>query len=142
MRKILIVNGPNLNLLGIREPEIYGSETFESYLDSLRAVYPEVELLYYQSNHEGALIDRIQETLKEDLTGLVVNLGAYTHYSHALGDALRMLKIPKIEVHISHIFAREAFRHQSVISPACQGLISGMGKDGYRLAIEWLLWRQ
>ena len=137
--KILIINGPNLNMLGQREPEIYGSETFEKVLQKLRSDFPKVELLYFQSNHEGAIIDRIHESLSEDLSGLIVNLGAFTHYSYAIFDALKMVKVPKVEVHISHIFSREQFRHTSVVSPACDGLISGMGKKGYGLAVLWIV---
>ncbi|RMG69529.1 MAG: 3-dehydroquinate dehydratase [Bacteroidetes bacterium] len=138
---ILIVNGPNLNLLGRREPSIYGHETFEDILSALRAEFGGHEIGYVQSNHEGELIDRLQAVLSEDWDGLIVNLGAFTHYSYALYDTLRALSLPKIEVHISHIFAREAFRHQSVISPACDGMISGLGTDGYRLALQHLIGR-
>ncbi|MEZ4825864.1 MAG: type II 3-dehydroquinate dehydratase [Bacteroidia bacterium] len=137
--KILIINGPNLNMLGRREPEIYGSETFEDILNELRSRFSQIEILYFQSNHEGDLVERIQKTLDENLAGLIVNMGAYTHYSYAIFDALNMVKIPKIEVHLSHLYTREAFRHKSVISPACQGMISGFGKMGYRMAIEWLV---
>jgi 3-dehydroquinate dehydratase II len=137
--KILILNGPNLNLLGTREPEIYGNETFEDILSGLRAQFAEAELGYFQSNHEGELIDRIQDTLQEPWEGLVVNLGAFTHYSYALLDALRAVPAPVIEVHLSHLFSREAFRHTSVISPACVGMISGLGKYGYEAAVRWFL---
>ncbi len=139
--RILILNGPNLNLLGKREPEIYGSETFEDILAALRNAYPEIEIAYFQSNHEGAIIDRLQATMQEDWDGLVLNMGAFTHYSYAIYDTLRSLKVPKIEVHISHIFEREEFRHKSVTAPACDGMISGLGKKGYALAIEWIIKR-
>ncbi|MEM6632207.1 MAG: type II 3-dehydroquinate dehydratase [Bacteroidota bacterium] len=134
---ILILNGPNLNLLGKREPEIYGNVTFEEHLTSLRIRFPEVTLHYFQSNHEGELVDRIHQSLNESIGGMIINLGAFTHYSYALYDALRMIPIPAIEVHISHIYQREAFRHTSVTAPACQGLITGLGIEGYSLAIQW-----
>lgn len=139
--RVLIVNGPNLNLLGHREPEIYGHQTFEDILADLRDRFSSHELGYFQSNHEGELIDRLQAAGQEGWDGLVVNLGAFTHYSYALYDTLRALKLPKVEVHLSHIFAREPFRHVSVISPACDGMISGLGAEGYRLALEWLMGR-
>ena len=133
--KILIINGPNLNLLGKREPEIYGTESLEDLLASLRSKFPQVEILDFQSNHEGAIIDRIQQAMEEEVHGLIINAGAFTHYSYAIADALRMLNISKIEVHISHIFSREAFRHQSVTAVACDGMISGLGLKGYELAV-------
>lgn len=136
---ILILNGPNLNMLGKREPEIYGSETFEDILAELRETFSHIKISYFQSNHEGAIVDRLQQTLAEDIDGLVANMGAFTHYSYAIFDALRLLKIPKVEVHLSHIFARESFRHTSVISPACDGMVSGFGKHGYEMGISWLL---
>lgn len=137
--KILIVNGPNLNLLGRREPGIYGSETFENYLEELRRRYPDVEIDYYQSNVEGCLIDKMQEEgfLSEvPVDGIVLNAGAYTHTSIALHDCIRSLKSPVIEVHISNVHQREEFRHHSYISPVCKGVICGFGLDSYRLAIE------
>lgn len=137
--RILLLNGPNLNLLGKREPEIYGSETFEDILLGLRQEFPGMELDYFQSNHEGAIIDRIQASLKEDLGGMVVNMGAFTHYSYAILDALRMVKAPVVEVHLSHLHQRESFRHTSVIAPACVGMITGFGKHGYHMALDWLL---
>ncbi|MDP5169401.1 MAG: type II 3-dehydroquinate dehydratase [Bacteroidia bacterium] len=136
---ILVLNGPNLNMLGTREPQIYGSETLGDVIEGLRSDFPICNILHLQSNHEGVLIDRIQQTLTEDVKGIIINAGALTHYSYALADALAMVKIPKVEVHISHIFAREAFRHVSVISPSCHGMISGMGTAGYGLAVKWLL---
>ena len=136
--EILIINGPNLNLLGKREPHIYGSESFEDYLEILKNRFPEIHLSYFQSNHEGEIIDRIQQVLKEDLKGMVINLGAFTHYSYAIYDALRMVNVPAVEVHISHIYQRESFRHTSVTAAACEGLITGLGKEGYSLAIQWL----
>ena len=135
--KILILNGPNLNLLGRREPGIYGSMSFEDYLPQLREHYPMVELSYYQSNVEGELINKLQE---EGFTcdGIVLNAGAYTHTSIALHDCIRSITSPVIEVHISNVHQRESFRHHSMISSACRGVICGFGLDSYRLAIEAL----
>ena len=135
--KILIINGPNLNLLGRREPGIYGSMSFEDYLPQLREHYPMVELSYYQSNVEGELINKLQE---EGFTcdGIVLNAGAYTHTSIALHDCIRSITSPVIEVHISNVYQRESFRHHSMISSACRGVICGFGLDSYRLAIEAL----
>lgn len=136
--KIQIVNGPNLNLLGVREPGIYGSESFESYLSKLREQYPEVEIEYYQSNVEGELINKIQE-VGFSFDGIVLNAGAYTHTSIALHDCIRAIKCPVVEVHISNVHQREEFRHHSFISAACKGVICGFGLNSYRLAIEGLL---
>lgn len=136
--KIQIVNGPNLNLLGVREPGIYGSESFESYLSKLREQYPEVEIEYYQSNVEGELINKIQE-VGFSFDGIVLNAGAYTHTSIALHDCIRAIKCPVVEVHISNVHQREEFRHHSFISAACKGMICGFGLNSYRLAIEGLL---
>lgn len=138
MKKIQIINGPNLNLLGRREPGIYGSQDFESYLENLRSRYPDVELAYCQSNHEGDLIDCIHR-VGFDYDGIVLNAGAYTHTSIALHDALKAVTTPAVEVHISNVHQREEFRHHSCISPACRGVICGFGLDSYRLAIEALL---
>lgn len=135
--KILIVNGPNLNLLGVREPGIYGSLSFEQYLPMLQTRYPDVELEYFQSNIEGELIDKMQQT-GFSCDGIVLNAGAYTHTSVALHDCIRSLKSPVIEVHISNVHQREEFRHHSMISAACKGVICGFGLDSYRLAIEAL----
>ena len=136
--KIQIINGPNLNLLGVREPGIYGSESFEAFLPQLQAKYPDVQIDYYQSNIEGELINKMQEVgFKYD--GIVLNAGAYTHTSIALHDCIRSLKSPVIEVHISNVHQREDFRHKSMISAACKGVICGFGLDSYRLAIEALL---
>ena len=135
--KILIINGPNLNLLGQREPGIYGGQTFDSYLAALRRRYPDVEIDYYQSNIEGCLIDKMQEA-GFTADGIVLNAGAYTHTSIALHDCIRSLKCPVIEVHISNVHQREEFRHHSMISAACKGVICGFGLDSYRLAIEAL----
>lgn len=136
--RIQIINGPNLNLLGKREPDIYGNEGFESYLEALRRRYPDDELLYYQSNVEGELINCIHEVGFGDVDGIVLNAGAYTHTSIALHDALRGIQVPAIEVHISNVHRREPFRHHSMISAACMGVICGFGLDSYRLAIEAL----
>lgn len=136
--KIQIVNGPNLNLLGVREPGIYGSDSFESYLAKLREQYPDVEIEYYQSNVEGELINKIQE-VGFSFDGIVLNAGAYTHTSIALHDCIRAIKCPVVEVHISNVHQREEFRHHSFISAACKGVICGFGLNSYRLAIEGLL---
>ena len=138
--KILIVNGPNLNLLGQREPGIYGSESFENYLLLLRENYPSVQIDYYQSNIEGELINKMQEAgFFGGYDGIVLNAGAYTHTSIALHDCIRSLKCPVIEVHISNVHKREEFRHHSFISAACQGVICGFGLDSYRLAVAALV---
>lgn len=138
MKKILIVNGPNLNLLGVREPSIYGYDSFESYMPQLRADFPDVKIKYYQSNVEGELINKLQEVGFE-YDGIVLNAGAYTHTSIALLDCIRSLRCPVVEVHISNVHAREEFRHKSMISEACLGVICGFGLAGYKLAIEGLL---
>lgn len=138
MKKIQIINGPNLNLLGKREPGVYGSRSFDDYLTELRKAYPDVQLDYYQSNHEGDLIDCIHACGFE-ADGIVINAGAYTHTSIALHDALRAVTSPAVEVHISNVHQREEFRHHSFISAACKGVICGFGLDSYRLAIEALL---
>ena len=135
--RIIIINGPNLNLLGQREPGIYGKESFENYLPSLQSRYPDIEITYYQSNIEGALIDKMQE-VGFHYDGIVLNAGAYTHTSIALHDCIRSLKCPVVEVHISNVHQRESFRHHSMISSACKGVICGFGLDSYRLAIEAL----
>lgn len=136
--RIQIINGPNLNLLGKREPDIYGSRGFESYLEELRRRYPDDEILYFQSNVEGELIDCIHEVGFGRVDGIVLNAGAYTHTSIALHDALRGIQAPAIEVHISNVHRREEFRHHSMISAACKGVICGFGLDSYRLAVEAL----
>lgn len=133
--KIQIINGPNLNLLGTREPGIYGSDTMEAYLDTLRKRYPDIDIDYYQSNIEGELITKLQQ-VGFTCDGIVLNAGAYTHTSIALHDCIRSLKTPVIEVHISNVHKREEFRHHSYISSSCRGVICGFGMDSYRLAIE------
>ena len=140
--KILIINGPNLNLLGQREPGIYGSENMESCLTALRQRYPAVQIDYYQSNVEGELINKMQEAgFFGGYDGIVLNAGAYTHTSVALGDCIRSLRCPVIEVHISNVHRREEFRHKSMISAACLGVICGFGLDSYRLGVEAILMR-
>ena len=133
--KIQIINGPNLNLLGTREPSIYGSSSFDSYLQQLRVLYPNVQIDYYQSNVEGELINVMQQ-VGFTVDGIILNAGAYTHTSVALHDCIRSLSAPVIEVHISNVHQREPFRHHSMISSACKGVICGFGLDSYRLAIE------
>ena len=135
--RIQIINGPNINLLGKREPSIYGSVTFEDFLIELRANYPDVEISYYKSNTEGELIDKIQET-GFDVDGIILNAGAYTHTSIALQDAIRAVTSPVVEVHISNVHARESFRHKSMIAAACKGVICGFGLKSYQLALEAL----
>lgn len=137
-RQILIINGPNLNLLGKRQPEIYGKEGFEDYFKQLLELFPEASLTYFQSNHEGALIDKIHE-VGFSFDGIVINAGGYTHTSVALADALSAVPAPAVEVHISNIHAREAFRHHSYLSPVCKGMICGLGLKGYELAVRYLL---
>lgn len=136
--RIQIINGPNINLLGKREPSIYGAVSFEDYLVTLRALYPDVQIDYYQSNIEGEMINKIHE-IGFSYDGLVLNAGAYTHTSIALQDAIRAVTTPVIEVHISNVHTREEFRHKSMISCACMGVICGFGLDSYRLAMEALL---
>ena len=135
--RIQIINGPNINLLGKREPSIYGSVTFEDYLTGLRETYKDIEINYFQSNIEGEMIDCIQPTGFE-ADGIILNAGAYTHTSIALQDAIRSVTAPVIEVHISNVHSREAFRHVSMIACACKGVICGFGLDSYRLALEAL----
>lgn len=137
--KLLIINGPNLNLLGQREPGIYGTGTMNECMAQLRSHYPEHELQYFQSNVEGFLIDRLQQANAEGIEGAVLNAGAYTHTSIALHDCIRSLHFPVIEVHISNVHQREEFRHHSMISSACRGVICGFGLDSYRLGIEALI---
>lgn len=136
--KILIINGPNLNLLGRREPEIYGTATFEDYFKSLQEEFPSITLAYYQSNVEGHLIDKLHE-VGFSWDGIVLNAGAYTHTSLALGDAIAGIQTPVIEVHISNVFAREKIRHHSFIAPNCIGSISGFGMRSYELALRYWL---
>lgn len=136
--KIIIINGPNLNLLGKREPEVYGSETFDSFFSQLKNEFPQMELLYFQSNIEGELIDKIQE-VGFSYDGIILNAAAYTHTSISIGDAVKAIQTPVIEVHISNTFARESFRHQSYISPNAKGIIIGFGLQSYKLALQSFL---
>lgn len=136
--KIIIINGPNLNLLGKREPELYGSQTFEDYFSQLQFAFKDVQLEYFQSNIEGELIDRIQQ-VGFDYDGIVLNAASYTHTSIGLGDAVKAIECPVVEVHISNVASRESFRHQSYISPGAKGVIFGFGLKGYELAIRSLL---
>ena len=138
MKKIQIINGPNLNLLGKREPTVYGNSSFEDYLDTLRARYPQCEIAYYQSNVEGEMINKIHE-VGFTYDGIVLNAGAYTHTSIALHDAIKAVTTPVVEVHISNVHARESFRHVSMLSADCKGVILGFGLDSYRLAVESFL---
>lgn len=136
--RIIIINGPNLNLLGSREPSIYGQETMEDCLASLRKRFPQIKIEYFQSNHEGALVDRLQDAAASH-DGIILNAAAYTHTSIALLDAIRAISPPVVEVHLSNVAAREDFRHRSMIAPACVGTIAGFGMDVYRLGVEALL---
>ena len=133
--KIIIINGPNLNLLGKREPEVYGNETFESYFEKLQVQFPNAILEYFQSNIEGEIISKLQET-GFSYDGIVLNAGAYTHTSIGIGDAVKAITTPVIEVHISNTFARESFRHQSYISPNAKGVIIGFGLESYELGVR------
>jgi 3-dehydroquinate dehydratase-2 len=136
--KIAIINGPNLNLVGVREPEIYGGTSLDAYLETLKKRFSNVEFSCYQSNVEGELVNEIQR-VGFDVDGIILNAGAYTHTSIAMGDAIRAVKSPCIEVHISNVEAREDYRRVSMIGPACKGLIAGFGLDSYRLAVEAII---
>lgn len=136
MKRITIINGPNLNLLGKREPNIYGNQTFEDFFAHLQRMYPDIELKYLQSNVEGTIIDYLQQ--ESDKDGIILNAAGYTHTSVSVADAVKAIEIPVIEVHISNIFAREEFRHTSLIAPYCKGSIIGFGLRGYELAINAL----
>lgn len=140
MDKILIINGPNLNLLGVREPGIYGKVSMDDYLNALRLDYPGLSIEYFQSNHEGEIIDRLHDVgFDPFLRGIVLNAGAYTHTSLAIADAISAIERPVVEVHISNVHSREEIRHRSLISGVCRGVIAGFGLDSYRLGIEALL---
>jgi len=136
--KLIIINGPNLNLLGSREPEIYGDHSFEEYFTSLQSEFPGLTLHYFQSNSEGEIIDKLQE-VGFTYDGIILNAGAYTHTSIAIADAIASIRVPVVEVHISNVFARETFRHHSYLSPNCAGVIAGFGLKGYLMAIEYFL---
>jgi len=136
--KIAIINGPSLNLLGKREPTIYGNETFETFFSNLKTEFPDIELTYFQSNHEGLIIDKIHE-VGFDFDGIILNAGAYTHTSIAIADAVSAIKTPVIEVHISNVFKRESFRQHSYLSAVAKGSISGFGLNSYKLAVYSLI---
>lgn len=136
--RFIIINGPNLNLLGTREPEIYGNQGFEQYLTTLRQQFSMVEIDYYQSNVEGELINKLHE-VGFSYTGIILNAGAYTHTSIAIGDAIKAINTPVIEVHLSNVFARESYRHESFLTPVCKGCISGFGLKSYQLALQSFL---
>lgn len=138
MKRILIVNGPNLNLLGSREPEVYGRQTMDDCLAALRQQYPALTVDYYQSNVEGELINRLQAAAGE-VDGILINAGGYSHTSVALHDCLKAISVPAVEIHISNLAQRETFRHVSLIAAACRGTIAGFGMDSYRLGVEALL---
>lgn len=135
---LIIINGPNLNLLGVREKEVYGNKSFESYFENLSFKFPDIKLDFYQSNIEGKIIDKIQET-GFSYDGIILNAGAYTHTSLAIADAVKAVSTPVIEVHISNVFARETIRHTSLIAPYCKGSISGFGLKSYELAVKSFL---
>jgi len=135
MKKIVIINGPNLNLLGTREPEIYGNQTFEDYFKQLQAKFSNVELTYFQSNVEGEIINKLHE-VGFGFDGIILNAAGYTHTSVAIADAVKSIKTPVVEVHISNIYAREEFRQKSLIAPNCNGVIAGLGLLGYDLAVD------
>jgi len=138
MKRIQIINGPNLNLLGSREPTVYGNQTFETYYQELKNLFPEAKLDYFQSNSEGTIIDKLHEA-GFTFDGIILNGGAYTHTSIAIADAIRAITVPVIEVHISNVFQREEYRHHSFLSEVCKGCIIGFGLDSYRLAVEAIL---
>jgi 3-dehydroquinate dehydratase II len=138
MKRIQIINGPNLNLLGKREPTVYGNQSFEAYLQELKNQFPNLQLDYFQSNIEGELINKLHE-VGFSYDGIVLNAGAYTHTSIAIADAIRSITVPVLEVHISNVFKREAYRHHSYLSEACKGCIVGFGMDSYRLGIDAIL---
>ena len=135
MKRIQIINGPNLNLLGKREPGVYGTQSFEEYFEELKKLFPDVELHYFQSNTEGEIINKIHE-VGFTADGIIINAGAYTHTSIAIADAVKSIKTPVVEVHISNVFARESYRHESFLTPVCKGCISGFGIKSYYLAIQ------
>jgi 3-dehydroquinate dehydratase-2 len=137
--RIIIINGPNLNFLGKREPDTYGSMTLWDLENRLKEKFSKIKLEFYQSNSEGAIIDFLQKAMDGSVAGVVLNAGAYSHYSYAIRDAIAMLPVPVIEVHISNIYAREEFRRTSVFSAVCKGVIAGLGTDGYELALQYLV---
>lgn len=138
---IYIINGPNLNLLGKREPSVYGNQSFDDFLESLRKQFPDTEIMYYQSNVEGELVNRLQE-VGFSTDGIVLNAGAYTHSSIAIHDAISAISVPVVEVHISNVYGREEFRHKSLITSKCAGMLTGFGMEGYAMAVRFLLDRK
>lgn len=138
MKKIQIINGPNLNLLGKREPDVYGSQTFDTFFEELKKRFTTLELSYYQSNVEGELINKLHE-IGFTSDGIILNAGAYTHTSIAIHDAIGAIKTPVVEVHISNVYAREEFRHKSLITAKCAGMMTGFGMEGYALALNYFL---
>ena len=137
--RITIINGPNLNLLGKREPQTYGTSTLWDLENHLREKFPKIKLEFYQSSSEGAIIDFLQKAMDGSVAGIVLNAGAYSHYSLAIRDAVAMLPVPVVEVHISNTYAREEFRRTSVLSAVCKGIIAGLGIEGYELAVQYLV---
>lgn len=138
---IAIINGPNLNLLGKRQPEIYGAQSFEKFLAELRTAFPKTPIEYFQSNCEGEIINHIHKLGYDtpECIGIIINPGAYSHYSYAIADAISSINLPVVEVHISNIMGRETFRHQSVTAPSCRGMLTGFGLEGYKMAVNFLL---
>jgi 3-dehydroquinate dehydratase-2 len=137
--RIMIINGPNLNVLGKREPEIYGTTTLTDIEKRVKQKYPGVNFEFFQSNSEGPIVDALHKALDNQVDGVVLNPGAFTHYSYAIRDAVAILKSPVVELHISNVYAREEFRHESVIAAACRGVIAGLGVRGYELAVDFIL---
>jgi 3-dehydroquinate dehydratase-2 len=137
--RILVVNGPNLNLLGKREPSVYGTSTLRDFEARLQKKFPDVQFEFFQSNSEGGMIDILHKTVESAVDGVVINPGAYAHYSYAIRDAISALKIPVVEVHITNVQAREEFRRHSVIAPVCKGVVSGFGGMSYELAVQFLV---
>ena len=134
--KLLIINGPNLGNIGHREPEIYGHEDFESYLESLKKEFPEHEIHYFQSHHEGEIVEKIHSADAENYNGIILNAGAYSHSSYAIRDAVAAISLPVVMVHISNVYARENFRHENVIAANCKGVVTGFGLKSYELAVR------
>lgn len=136
--KILVINGPNLNMLGVREPSVYGSQTLSDIQNELAASFPDIAFTFFQSNHEGAIVDALQSVIGKDFGGVILNGGAFTHYSYAIRDAIALLSVPVVEVHISNIHLREEFRRHSVTAPVCAAQVSGLGAEGYTTAAAML----
>ncbi|MBQ6277120.1 MAG: type II 3-dehydroquinate dehydratase [Bacteroidales bacterium] len=134
--KLLIINGPNLGNIGRREPEIYGHEDFESYLESLKKEFPEHEIHYFQSHHEGEIVEKIHSAEEENYDGIIFNAGAYSHSSYAIRDAVAAISLPVVMVHISNVYARENFRHENIIAANCKGVVTGFGLKSYELAVK------